>query len=149
MPLLGTRDFSSFGQAAPVADDLKGEPLILPDCSFLQAMFEIDDEHLLELLPKPVHPTIPPMASVLFWDCAGGPLGSFRLAQVRVMCRAGFRSRGYLLGAYCDSEDASAVLRRRWGFDCRSGRISLRSFFDATIGTVEAGGRDILSVSLV
>jgi hypothetical protein len=149
MPLLGTRDMTPLRQAAPVIDKLDVEPLVLPGVDVLQATFEIDDTQLLEMLPRSVHPTIPPIATFLFWRCPDGPLGPFNLAQVRVNCRAGFRSRGYMLGSYCDSEAAGAVLRSHWGFDCRRGAVTLDRYFDAIIGTVEADGQEILRVSLM
>jgi hypothetical protein len=149
VPLIGTRDMSLLRDAAPRVARLTTEALVFPRAEVLQALVEIDDARLLDMLPKAVHPTIPPLGSILVWHCPEGPLGPFTLAQVRVQCRAGFRSRGYLLGAYCDSESAAAVLRDEWGFDCRIGEVRLDRYFDARIGTVTAEGREILRVSLV
>jgi hypothetical protein len=149
MPLLGTRDMTPLRAAVPLVTDLHGEPLVVPSADVLIATFEIDDARLLDLLPKAVHPTIPPMATFVVWQCHDGPFGPFSLAQVRVSCRAGFRSRGYLLGCFCDSEKASAALAAQWGFNAQPGSITLDRYFDAAIATVDAGGEQVLRVSLV
>lgn len=150
MPLDGARSVKSLDVGkAPLVQQLFVEPITLPKVEVLVATFEVDRAGVLDLLPRAVHPTIPPTATFLFWHVASGPLGPFTLAQVRMSCRAGFRSRGYLLGSFCDSERAADVLRAHWGFDCRTGFPRLEPYHDTVTATVVAEGREILRLALV
>ena len=149
MPLFGVRDVAPLLEQAAVMEGLGTAPETLPGVEVLHAMFEIDDRAMQELLPRALHPTIPPTVTFVFWRCPDGPLGPFTLAQVRAGCRAGVRPRGFLLASYCDAEPAARELRARWGFDCRPGIARLRRYYDRVVGAVEAAGRPILQVSLI
>ena len=149
MPLFGVRDVATLLEHAPAMEGLGTEPVTLPRVEVLHAMFEIDERVMQALLPRALHPTIPPTATFVFWRCADGPLGPFTLAQVRVGCRAGVRPRGFLAASYCDAGNAAHELRTRWGFDCRPGVVELRRYYDRIIGSVTAMRRTILQVSLI
>lgn len=149
MPLFGLRDITPLLDGAPLMESLRTEPLELPGVEVLQAMFEIDGGAMQALLPKALHPTIPPTVTFVFWRSADGPLGPFALAQVRAGCRAGVRPRGFLLASYCDAAPAAAALRSRWGFDCRPGLVRLRRHYDRITGQVVVADRTVLQVSLL
>lgn len=149
MPLYGVRDVSDLVTGAPLMESLAVQPVELPRAEVLQVMFEIDDGPMLDLLPRALHPTIPPTATFLFWRCPESPWGAFQLAQVRVGCRAGARPRGFPVRTWCDSETASAALRAGWGFDCRPGGVRLKRNYDRITGTVVVQDRTMLQVSLL
>ncbi|MER3419406.1 MAG: hypothetical protein C4290_02270 [Chloroflexota bacterium] len=149
MPLFGLREITPLLREAPLMAGLDTEPETLSGVEVLQVMFEIASNTMLDLLPRALHPTIPPTATFVFWRCPDGPLGPFTLAQVRVGCRAGVRPRGFLLQAYCDGASAAAALAARWGFACRLGTVRLHRYYDRIVGSVEADGRPILQVTLI
>ncbi len=149
MPLYGVRDTETLLEYAPEMESLSTEPVELPRAEVLQVMFEIDDQWMQRLLPRALHPTIPPTATFVFWRCPESPAGPFNLAQVRVGCRAGVRPRGLPLASWCDSEQASTALRSRWGFNCRPGSVRLQRYYDRVEGSVGDGNRPVLQVSLV
>lgn len=149
MPLYGVRDVSPMLDHAPVIERLDAEPVTLPGVEILYMQVEIDGDSNLSLLPPALHPTIPASATFIFWKCAEGPLGAFTLAQVRVGCRAGVRPRGFLVGSYCDSAEASEALRSRWGYNCRPGIVRLRRNYDRVTGSVVSADETILQVSLI
>ena len=149
MPLYGVRDTETLLHYAPEMESLSTEPVELPRAEVLQVMFEIDDQWMQRLLPRALHPTIPPTATFVFWRVPESPWGAFNLAQVRVGCRAGVRPRGFPVASWCDSEQASAALGSRWGFNCRPGTVRLQRYYDRVEGSVSAGNRPVLQVALV
>jgi hypothetical protein len=149
MPLTGTMDVAPLVDSAPLIPDLKTGAEEFKGATILQVMYEIEDTHMEAMLPKALHPTIPPTVVFLFYSCPGSSLGSFTLAQVRVGCRAGVRPRGYLVKAYVDNETAGKALSERWGYRCETADVSLRKFYDRAVGTVSAGGNMLLDVSLI
>jgi Acetoacetate decarboxylase (ADC) len=149
MPLFGLRETDAFIEHAAEMPDLETEALTIPRVEVLQIMEEIDDQWMQRLLPPALHPTIPPTVTFLFWKCAESEIGPFQLAQVRIGCRAGARPRGFPLASWCDSEQAAQALRSRWGFNCRPGRVRLTRYYDRITGSVLAGDRPVLQVSIV
>jgi hypothetical protein len=149
MPLYGVRDIDALQEHAPEMERLDTEPLPLPRVEVLQVMFEIEEAWMQRLLPRALHPTIPPTVTFLFWRCPDGPFGEFALAQVRAGCRAGVRPRGLLLASWCDSEEASDALRSRWGYNCRPGRVEIKRNYDRISGIVTVGDRGLMRISLM
>jgi hypothetical protein len=149
VPLFGVREVGPLLGQAPVMESLLTETETLPNVEVLHAMFEIEEGPMLDLLPRALHPTIPPTVTFIVWRCPEGPLGPFNLAQVRVGCRAGVRPRGFLAASYCDSEAASEALRARWGFNCRPGIVRLRRNYDRITGSVVAADERSLQVVLM
>lgn len=149
MPLFGVRAVAPLLEHAAEMESLDTAPLELKGVEVLQVMVEIDDAAMLTLLPPALGPTIPPTATFVVWRCPESPAGPFTLAQVRVGCRAGVRPRGLLLASYCDVEPAAALLRARWGFNCRPGLVRLRRFYDRIVGSVVVADRTIVHISLV
>lgn len=149
MPLYGVRDTDAFLEHAPEMPDLETEALTLERVEVLQVMYELDEGWMQRLLPPALHPTIPPTLTFLFWKCAEGEFGPFQLAQVRIGCRAGARPRSFPLASWCDSEKATMALRARWGYNCRPGLVRLKRNYDRISGSVLAGDRPVLQVSIV
>ena len=152
MPVHGTRDFTSL-ELPPqtvTSEDLASAALTAPDAEVLQLMFEVDDRTVLDLIPRSMRQTIPPMATFIFWRWGRPRDGDeFTMAQARVMCRAGVRSRGILLAAYYTGPaSVPATLRAGWGFDCKDGDVRLRQFHDRIVGEVKVNGRTILHAEL-
>ena len=153
MPVHGVRELGSTlpaGLAAVNLDDLTSGAMEIESADILQLMFEVDDRSLLGLIPPALRKTIPPFATFVFWRW-GTPRTSdeFTLAQVRVMTRAGFRSRGLLLASYCSGPaDTRAALQRGWGFDARDASVKLRRYHDRVVGEVALEGNTILRAEL-
>ena len=148
MPISGTLDVAPLLADAPLMPGLEAEAWQLDGVDILHLMFEIDDGNMAELLPKALHPVIPPVAIFSVARVPESPVGPFLLAQVRVGCRAGVRPRGYLLRAYSDSQEACDALAERWGYACRLGEVRLRRYHDRISAEVTAGGEEILRVSM-
>jgi len=144
--LFGTADLDALSAGAPRMSSLDADPLTLAGAEVLQAAFELPGALRECLLPPALHPTDPPLVWMSMWRCAGGALGPFALAQVRVSCRSGVRPRGFLLGAVVDGADAGAALAARWGFRCRAGSVVLGRQYDAVDARVAIDGRTVLEL---
>jgi hypothetical protein len=148
MPLEGTLDVSPRVAAAPLADDLATEPVVLERAEILYAMFEIDAAGMVDLIPPALNPTIPPVLTFVTVRAKDSPIGTFAFTQARVGCRAGVRPRGFPVGGFIDGDGAD-VLAARWGFALQPGEVNLRRGFHDIVNEVTADGRCILSVSAV
>ncbi len=148
MPLFGTREVATLS-SAPKMRALDAEPWEIANTEILQLTMEINDRQMQDLLPRALHPTIPPIAYFSVHRFPDSPVGAFSLAQVRIGCRAGVRPRGFLAAAYVDSTAAADALAAKWGFACKQGEVSLRRYHDRVAITVSAGGSVCLEAALV
>lgn len=149
MPLYGQLDAQAVLAALPEMPDVDTEPWELPGANLLYLAFEVGSDVIDPLLPKALHPAVPRYVSYMVWQFPESPVGAFRLAQLRLMCRAGVHPRGYVIQAYTNQANATAELRRRWGFPAQAADdISLRVHHDRVFVTVARGGHTLLDCGL-
>ena len=128
--LVGTAAVEPLADRAASVDHFSGETVELPDSTVVLANFELPYAVREALLPPALHPNTPPVLAVLAWSCPQSPWGAFSLAQLRVGCRSGVRSRGFLLGAAIDNADAAAALAAGWGLATRPAAVHLARGYD-------------------
>jgi hypothetical protein len=146
--LSGSASVEALGELAPEVPSLQTASVTARGMEIVQAGFEYPYALRESLLPPGLHPTNPPMLTVLVYRCVdpaaasetSGTLGAFTMVQVRIECRSGMRSRGFLLGAYCDSEAAAVELATRWGYRTTVGRCELRRGYDRVAVSVTPAG---------
>lgn len=148
MPLFGKQDVQAAVARAPLMTGFDTDAWELKNAEILQLSFEVVEEPAEWLIPPALHPSIPPYATLSVTRFPESPVGAFALAQVRLVVRAGIRPRGYLLGAYTDSDRAAPELRARWGFPVALGTITLQVRHDRVIGQVVRDGQTILAMEL-
>lgn len=148
MPVFGKQEVQAAVAQAPQMTGLDTEAWELKGAEILQLSFEVVEGPAEKLIPPALHPSIPPYATFSVARFPESPAGPFFLAQVRVIVRAGIRPRGYVLGAYTDSEKAAAELRARWGFPVEIGEMVLRRRHDRINGRVARSGQTILEIEL-
>jgi hypothetical protein len=144
MPLTGTLDVRPAESELPVVVASGEEPWQLERVAQLQLLYEIDDAAMLSLIPPALHPTIPPTVFVNVLRAPDSPVGPFTLAQVRIGCRSAARPRAFLRRAYCDSQPAIDVLRKRWGYGAMVGDVRLEKRHYEVVAEVDVDGRRIL-----
>tara|TARA_R100000005_G_scaffold7152_2_gene3251 strand:- start:12385 stop:13143 length:759 start_codon:yes stop_codon:yes gene_type:complete len=147
MAAYGTLEFERALDGALALKSLETEPWTLPGARLIQASVEVERESALAAIPPALHPTLPPYALFSVTEFPESPVGPFRLAQVRIVARAGTRPRGFLVGAVCDSDVATAELAARWGYSVVRGEVKLSERHDRWIGTVVRDGKMIMQVS--
>jgi hypothetical protein len=148
MPLFGTLDVGSLQAPLPRMADLDTEAWTLPDAEILQLSWEVGED-TLPLIPRAMHPAVPSYVSFTVTRYPESPVGSFLLAQVRLMGRAGAHPRGLVLGAVATSPDAVAALRTRWGYPATLGQVSLVRYHDRIAAEVRCDGESILDCALL
>lgn len=148
MPINGKLDVESRADSLPLLSGFDTDAWELPGTEILLLSFEVSEGPAEGLIPPALHPSIPPYALLSVARYPHSPVGPFCLAQVRLVARAGGRPRGYLLGAYTDSESAADELRTRWGFHVGLGACSLEARHDRVLGRVTCEERTILELGL-
>jgi hypothetical protein len=144
--LTGTAERSSWDNAV-IASPRNGRALDLGKARWLQLTYE-PTGNCEALFPKGLHPTNPVAITIQVLDVAQGDLGAFRMAQVRLSCRAGVRVRAFLLGNVVNTPAAAQALSEGWGFANTVGEIDLLWRTDRINAAVRAGGADVLDMSL-
>jgi hypothetical protein len=148
MPQYGTLDVRPLEPRLPVAGELARDPWETEDAEVLNFTYEIDDSCDLALIPPALHPSIPLYGNLMLRAHPDGPVGAFRLAEFRIMTRAGVHYGGYVTGAFVDSERARVFLRDRYGWPLRPGRIVIDHRHYGTEARVEADGRTVFEATL-
>jgi hypothetical protein len=150
MVLVGTRDLAPLLEHAPSMPHFDAEGWTIEGIELLQVVFEVDDRARESLVPKALHPTIPPAGIFTVARYPDSPVGPFTLAQVKVSCRAAALPRSFLLRAYASTTASCEALGKQFGFSCVEGAVRLNRYHDRVSGSVRtASGDDILRIALV
>lgn len=121
-------------------------PWRLPHARVLRAIFETDQQPVLDWLPPKLTRSSPPYGIVSIERYPESPIGPFAVAHQFIGCRAGFFVRAYALQSIVDSQVALIALRELWGFPCTPGTVDLDE--SGAIGRVTAEGHLLCEVSL-
>jgi Acetoacetate decarboxylase (ADC) len=148
MPLFGALALDIAAPRLPALRDLDAEPWTLPKAEILQLAFEVP-RATQALLPRAMHPAIPPYVTILVTRYPESPVGPFNLASLRIMGRAGAHPRGFFLGAVASAPEAAAALREGWGLPVVAGAVTLRRRHDRVMASVTRDGAPILECALV
>ena len=148
MPLFGTLELDRAAPRLATLRDLDTEPWTLPQAEILQLAFEVP-RATQALLPRAMHPAIPPYVTLHVTRYPESPAGPFALATLRLMARAGAHPRGFFLGAVASTPEAAAALRERWGLPAVAGTVTLRRRHDRVMASVTRDGAPILECALV
>ncbi|HXK22989.1 MAG TPA: hypothetical protein VMS55_09970 [Myxococcota bacterium] len=139
--LVGTADLQTLAVSAPSVPAFRSDTVTLAGVEVFQACFEMRAASRERPLPSGLHPTNPATWIVLAWRCAESPWGPFSLVQLRIGCRSGVRTRGFVCAAACDAAVAARELAACWGFPTRAARIMLSRRYDGcslAVATVDA-----------
>lgn len=146
----GTLDPELLLADAPVMPHLDVEPTTFPGAELLQVFAEIKMGTLEEQLPPALAPTNPSFVAWRGLYLPETPWGPTTIAETRLVCRAGFRPRVFLVEGRTDNPVAAEALAAGWGYRLRPAeRVSLRRWADETVLDVEDGGQTILKVRMV
>jgi len=148
MPLFGALELDLAAPRLPALRDLDAETWTLPQAEILQLAFEVP-RATHALLPRAMHPAIPPYVTIHVTRYPESPVGPFNLASLRLMGRAGAHPRGFFLGAVASTPAAAAGLREGWGLPAVAGSVTLRRRHDRVMASVTRDGAPILECALV
>lgn len=148
MPIFGALELTSVVDHLPAVRDLDTEAWSLPGAEILQLAFEVP-RATATLLPRAMHPAIPPYATIWVTRYPESPVGPFTFAQLRLMSRAGAHPRGFVLGAVASTAEAATALQERWGLPVIPGRVTFTRRHDRVMATVVRDGVTVLDCELV
>ena len=148
MPTFGALELAALADHLPTVRDLDTEAWLLPGADILQLAFEVP-RSTASLVPRAMHPAIPPYATIWVTRYPESPVGPFTLAQLRLMARAGAHPRGLVLGAVASTPEAATAVRERWGLPAESGRVTFTRRHDRVMATVVRDGRTVLDCELI
>ena len=148
MPTFGALELTTVTDRLTTVRDLDTESWSLPNADVLQLAFEVP-RATEALLPRAMHPAIPPYATIWVTRYPESPVGPFTLAQVRLMARAGAHPRGFVLAAVASTADAATALRERWGLPVVPGKVTLLRRHDRVMATVVRDGVTVLECELI
>jgi Acetoacetate decarboxylase (ADC) len=142
--LLGTADVDAVGARAPSVARPSAEPFSVPKASLLQVAWELTAVDRDALLPPALHPVNPPVVTFSFLQARECTHGPFTLAETRLLCRSGIRTRGYHVGAFVDNSDVANILEAGWGYRTTVADVSLSQRYDGVTGRVVVDGEVVL-----
>jgi hypothetical protein len=146
--LCGSAPIAVLSERAVPVDCDPSLSLDLGTAQWLQFSYELPGPRE-ELFPAGLHPTTPVIVTLQLWRVAGGALGGFGLAQLRLSCRAGMRIRAFLVQSVIDGEQAARVLSQRYGYIPTPGTVVIHRRADRIEGLVRVGGRSVLDAALL
>jgi Acetoacetate decarboxylase (ADC) len=148
MPTFGTLELTRVVDRLPTMRDLDTEAWPLPGAEILQLAFEVP-RATESLLPRAMHPAIPPYATIWVARYSESPVGPFTLAQLRLMGRAAAHPRGFVLGAVASTPEAATAVRERWGLPVVPGKVTFTRRHDRVTATVVRDGVTVLDCGVI
>ena len=145
--LAGTGDLAALSRRAPRLAGFDGEVLAIPGVELFQATWELGGLAPEAAFPPALYPTLPVLAVLSIRRAAAGPLGPFRLAELRLSCRSGVRPRQLLAASFAEGETARAALNERFAFGAAPARVRLDRFYDRVEASVERDGARVLELA--
>ena len=109
-----------------------------PNCSRSPGRWRRADRDAL--FPPALHPVNPPVVTFSFLrarECTHGP---FTLAETRLLCRSGIRTRGYHVGAFVDNAEVATILSTGWGYRVAVADVTMSHRYDGATGRVAVDG---------
>lgn len=145
----GTADPNLLAAGAPLVEELATEPLQCRDVEVLQVVWEVAARDRQAMLPPALHPVNPPAVTWTVLRVGDSAAGAFTVAETRIICRCGVRSRGYHLSCFVDGSRAARVLAQRWGYRVREADIEFGSRAHRTGVVVRCADGVALDVALL
>lgn len=142
--LQGTADVDAVAATAPYVATPSVEPLSIPKAELLQVAWEVESNDRDAMLPPALHPVNPPVITFSFLRARECTHGAFTLAEARLLCRSGIRTRGYHVGAFVDNADVAALLAAGWGYRVAVADVALGQRYDGATGRVTVDGETVV-----
>jgi Acetoacetate decarboxylase (ADC) len=133
--LSGTADPEIMARSAP-AVTYATEPLAGQNAELLQVIYEVDSQSRQAMLPPALHPVSPAVITFTVLTVGQSSVGPFAVAEIRIVCRSGVRSRGFHVSCFVDGARAGELLAGRWGYRVRPAEVRLSRRYHGIRATV-------------
>ncbi|MFE7117008.1 hypothetical protein ACFU99_16505 [Streptomyces sp. NPDC057654] len=147
--LSGTANPEALAAGAPYVADLATEPLVCRGVEMIQAVYEVHSGARLDLLPPALHPVNPPAITLTVFTARESEAGPFALAETRIVCRSGVRSRGFQVSCFVQGAEAGRLLADRWGYRTEAAEVDVRLRHLGASAVVRRGGRPVLDLRML
>jgi Acetoacetate decarboxylase (ADC) len=138
--LQGTADVDVVAANAPYVATPAAGPLSIPKAELLQVAWEVAAADRDALFPPALHPVNPPVVTFSFLRARECTHGAFTLAETRLLCRSGIRTRGYHVGAFVDNAEVATILSTGWGYRVAVADVTMSHRYDGASGRVAVDG---------
>ncbi|SRR6266545_2066873 len=136
----GTADPAALAADAPLVASLATLPLACRECEVLQVVYEVRGDGRQAMLPPALHPVNPPAITLTVLKVGASDVGPFTLAETRIVCRSGVRSRGFHVSCFVEGPRAGRLLADCWGYRVREAAVELDRRYHGTSAVVRCGG---------
>jgi hypothetical protein len=123
-----------------------GTSMSVADMGLYTILFETSMEAALHYLPPSLHPSVPALMSITFYQAAESPLGAFNLAVIGLGCRSGTKPRMLTLSAFADTDAACNFFRSEFGYPVRKAVVKTGTVADSITGSIALENNIILDV---
>ncbi|MFE1961680.1 acetoacetate decarboxylase family protein [Streptomyces sp. NPDC059479] len=147
--LSGTADPEIMAADAPFVTAPATEPLVCRGAEVLQAVYEVRGDARQAVLPPALHPVNPPAITVTVVKAEESDVGPFTLAETRIICRSGPRSRGMHVSCFVQGDEAARLLAERWAYRVRPAEVELRRRYHGSTAVVRYGQLRPLALDLL
>lgn len=144
MPRFGTLQLEDWLSRIPEVDGYATQPLILKGAMVMNLAAEIAALAGDPLVPAAMNPSIPSYVHCTISDFPETPFGAVKIAELRIVARAAYRPRAFVLRSFIDNPAAGRELAHRWGYPAAAGKIEIRQRHDRVETMVYADRRLIL-----
>jgi hypothetical protein len=146
--LSGTADAEVMARGAP-AVTCATQPLEGHDAQLLQVVYEVDSGARQAMLPPALHPVSPAAITFTVLTVGQSVVGPFAVAEVRIICRSGVRSRGLHVSCFVEGAEAGELLACRWGYRVSEAEVRLSRRYHGVSARVCRDGSVPLDVGLL
>jgi hypothetical protein len=146
--LSGTADPEIMARSAPVVT-YATEPLVGQSAELLQVIYEVDGTSRQTMLPPALHPVNPAVITFTVLTVGQSNVGPFAVAEIRIVCRSGVRSRGFHVSCFVDGAKAGELLADRWGYRVRQAEVKLSRRYHDIRATVRCDRNIVLDAGLL
>lgn len=147
--LSGTADPDTLAVDAPLVTRAATEPLVCRRAEVLQVVYEVRGEGRQDVLPPALHPVNPPAITIVVLRVGESAVGPFAIAETRIVCRSGVRSRGFHVSCFVQGKDAARLLADRWGYKVSEADVDISRRYHGTVATVQRRGRVLLDARML
>ncbi len=150
MPIFGELDSASRANRCATITRLAGDAdtFTASDVDILTFTQEIDTRSAFTVIPKALHPSLPPYVQVIFRKHTDGRFGPLTTAEVNIRARSTIHQVGYTVASFTDSADATTWLREQYGFPAQTAELRCEKRYTGIVSSIKRDGETLFAGEL-
>lgn len=118
------------------------------DVDILTFTNEIDTRSAFTVIPKALHPSLPPYMTIIFRRHPDSRFGPLTTVEMNIRARSTIHQVGYTVASFTDNPDATAWLRVQYGFPSRTAEIRCEQRYTGVVAEVSVAGETLFAGEL-